>query len=449
VARTGYALDDTWSNTGFLVHNGGASSATVEFLGEGGVTAGPSVKMAAVLALSGFSGVEGTTLKYEWYPSGGVFTVPAGATRFVSCGGYFLTRHQVAQQGLRTVGAALSIKVNGNVETHSFSRSVELVSSTSKGALVSGIASTVPTVGTPFAWGVSTTTATHVSWGTFEVGAVVASGTITVTPPPFSGLGGQVVELWSNAGGSWQKIASDDASVNMVAGEPVLTPGGSLVWSTDTPATYVATDYKVYVNGKLFAWSTIVPDEFGNFDLLIDGADWDVEEFILAEDGTKLPVYEPDQLETNIPDPDHERPEVAPIPGVDPAGDTTAADTVQDQYRAMRAAIEDAFASDNSGDQFDVGKWAKTGEEAESADGAALAGTLSGGVSALSDIMGSGSLSLPSSGNGTLSIRGYSTTATLDLPAWVSSVRSLLLTVATIGYFLAVVAIIRSGFSGS
>ncbi len=270
-------------------------------------------------------------------------------------------------------------------------------------------------------------------WGTIELGAPPAHGwlSLRLLHGPFRG-----------------KIVLDGATVLNI-NETGLYPTAPAEyfwprWETNTPSAYAGKSVKMYVNDKLVYTGTITLDINGNFDIVrtLTDAEWP-DDYDASKPGEQVP---------DVPDPSHNRPDPGPLDGPDPKTDTTPNDTVQDEYRAVRAAIEDANSVNNGEDaEPDFDKWAaktdKEKSEQEDPRGAGFGNKLGGGMDALKGLapktigLGDGSV-------GSISLHSHLGTMTIVPPVWSSVIRSILLIFVLYVFWQSEISIIRGAFAG-
>jgi len=449
-ARSGFTLDDDYSRgAGFLVHNQGATAVTLWLCESGGGHSTDGTPY--VLATYTGSGTQPVVTLQNG--PGSSMAIPAGATRYIPLDmKYHWTSAGGTYTGSRVCVHDIKIQEGTDaVRTVALGRGCVFTAVTS-GAGISGSGGSLSGLGLagagiPFAYGASTTTSTHVSWGTVQVGVLPAFGRITVTGGKYgaNGAGSYHVALARVVQASWTGVGGVPA-----------TALPNLVWNTDEPSIWEGAEYVISLNGQGFAAGPVVLDENGNFDYTFDAGPAQLEyitDMILSPDGegeTELPVNNPDGMAEQIPDPSHDRedPEAVNDLGPEPKTDSATNDTVAEEYRAVRAAIEDAMHG--PAPSFDFDAWQKPGPGSTSAEGEDLGTGVGGAVGGLAGMVGAHAFTLPGTGTTEgLTFHAWGGgTAVMMPPVWAGSVRVVMLIICSIFFFLAMLTIVRGGFAG-
>jgi len=223
-------------------------------------------------------------------------------------------------------------------------------------------------------------------------------------------------------------------------------PGPNLEFETDDPAAFVGQEITVRVNGFLCYTEVVEVDIDGNFEYLISATAWEYPQRVTDDAGTEIPLPTDDTMTEPLTDPDHVRDAPGPIPGTDPKTDTSDNLTVQDSYRATRAAIEDALRTPDS-PRFNFDEWRGNDRADGDADGAAAGGGLGGGMDAVADVAGGGVSSMPIPSGGALSVMVAGTSFNIPTFEIASVVRLFLLMFLLIFVFMRAVSIARGAFT--
>lgn len=286
------------------------------------------------------------------------------------------------------------------------------------------------------------------SIGSFNFTGVVPSGTITV-----SGLHGNFEAILKIDGVT---VASLDQIPAPSNDSEEVAP--DMVFSTSTPENYVGGVVELFINGYQSNWGAIEADANGNFALTISGPYEFTQRVKEIGDDEAVPMPGDDLELMPLEDPDHVRDAPGPISGSDPKTDDTVDSdgagpggglSVRDNYRATRAAIEDALRTPNS-PRFDFDDWRGTERADNSAagiDAGASVGGVLGGLTGAVD--GTGSMTLPGIGGSDpliLSVAGRD--FTVPVPAGASLIRAFLMLLLSIFIFMRAVAIVRGAAAG-
>lgn len=278
-------------------------------------------------------------------------------------------------------------------------------------------------------------------------GGLMAAITFTGPPAPNSGVI-TVSGLHGNYNAVLQLDGVTVGSSDNLPADPLDSsdPGPNIEFETDDPDSFVGQEVTVRVNGYLSYTGVVELDMDGNFEILISASAWEYPQRVVEPGGMEVPTPDDDLAKEPLDDPDHVRDAPGPIPGADPKTDTSDNLTVQDSYRATRAAIEDALRTPN-GPRFNFDEWRGSDRADGDAEGAAAGGGIGDGLGAVADAADSGfsAMTIPMGGALTLAVAGRSfTVPTFEIA---STVRLFLLIFLLLFVFMRAVSIARGAFS--
>lgn len=284
-------------------------------------------------------------------------------------------------------------------------------------------------------------------WGELHYTGLPPAGTITASGLVGSTAGQTRVEIYVGA----ERRALQTSSTAVI-GDPVPT----LVATNPTPGGDNGKVYKIAVNGTVVVTGTIELDVEGSYayshNLGPFQAEGAIPDVVVDEDGNPLPVNYFDGIDHATVDESHNREDPEPVNDLGPDPKTDSSDeslSVQDIYRANRAAIEDSMHTNKPSFNFD--QWAQKGSEAYSSEGMGAGTALGQGIGSMGGLMGDYQFPAPSGGTAAITLHngagGTIGTATPNAAA-AAPVRAFMLVILTIIFFLAELSIVRGAFAG-
>jgi hypothetical protein len=467
LAYSGYNLTNTFGSDGsFLVQNVDTVAHAIYFLNANDTVSTNGQIPIISRDYTGFTGGQPVSVVLENLPGGGFITVPAGTTIFVNITIKF-TWGAVAQTGSKMMTHTIRVKEdsNGAARNVTFTRS-GIFTAVASGATFNPQANSDSCVGynTASPQAIISGTTAMGNWGSITIGAEPygSEGKITAMGATVSTTGGKRITIALDGETEAEVLAMPNLDGN---GNPVPTTIPPLIYSTDNPLEYgIGKHLTIHVNGKLVASQTVEADANGNFNIVKDlsATNGTSNALIVDGDGNEIPVNDDEEvaMDTDADDPSHGRVDPGPIPGTDPKGDATVDSdgpgpgtglSVGDSYRATRAAIEDALHTKNSGDSFSFGAWeAVEHGGGESDTGKGLGEGLGGGFNAMAGTIGEKSVTMPVGSPDGVFLRYLAGNVTLPVltPSWAGVIRTVCLVFLSIGFFLALVGIVRGAFAG-
>lgn len=441
--RWGYNIDETFSGLGVLFHNNGQTPVVVS-----ASTVGGALTSAPTSALLWNPVMSATAVnQFQSLSTANTITIQPGQNRLMHWPWKIKAPVSPGDLGVRTLTFAITYKVGtGSPVTVSTPATQCLLvgQQTQPSAFaITAIQALRPPAGVVDFSGNTLNASQYVNFMTINVGAVPASGRIRV----------------ENLQGNFRaRLEVEDLSTHVIT---VLTsssqtptppdnhtqPAPDMLWETLFPSDYVGKQVRLMLNDAIWYKSIIVGDVNGNFDLLIH-ADGEFTRLVTDEEGNEVPLPGGELVDQPDEDTSHVRPDPGPISGPDPKDNTAASTTVQDNYRATRAAIEDALGPNQSSQNFNFNDW-RGDDRADGHVGAKSAGAnLGASVEAVFSGGLPGGITLPS-GNPVMAISTNYGNLVINPHTWAPTIRGFCLLFLSYTFWRGMLSIFRGGLTNN